>query len=70
MTSQEMTDSLAAAYDRAGEMFGIPVVHVGKAFVAYRQNHPEEELYDPDLSHPSLAGSCLAAQEILKAIIG
>ena len=69
MSSQDMTDQLAAAYERAGKKYGIPVAHVGKAFADYRRHNPQEELYDPDLSHPSLAGSLLAAQEILNVML-
>ena len=69
LSSQEMTDQLAKAYEIAGEKYGIPVVHVGKVFADYRKQNPEEELYDPDLSHPSLAGSLLAAQEILDVML-
>ena len=68
MTSQEMTQRLAQAYDKAGEQFTMPVIHVGKKFAEYRSAHPEAELYDPDLSHPSALGSQLAAETIWSAV--
>ena len=69
MTSAQMTDALAAAYDRVGAELGVPVAHVGKAFAAYRKEHPEAELYNPDCSHPSELGSRIAAQTILNFIL-
>jgi len=68
MTSQEMTQRLAQAYDRAGERFDMPVIHVGKKFAEYRSTYPDAELYDPDLSHPSVLGSQLAAETIWSAV--
>lgn len=68
MTSREMTQRLAQAYDKAGEQFTMPVIHVGKKFAEYRSAHPEAELYDPDLSHPSALGSQLAAETIWSAV--
>lgn len=67
--SVEMTRGLAAAYEVAGARFGMKVAHVGKAFAAHLQAHPEAELYDPDCSHPSLLGSELAAETILQTIL-
>ena len=66
MTESELKEALACAYDAVGEKFGLPVAHVGRAFAAYAAEHPEAELYDPDLLHPSLLGSTLAAETILQ----
>ena len=69
MTSAELTEKLARAYDAVGREFGLPVAHVGRAFLAHQAAHPAEELYDPDLLHPSLPGSKLAAREILRVMM-
>lgn len=69
MTEAELNEALACAYDAVGEKFGLPVAHVGRAFVTYAAEHPEAELYDPDLLHPSLLGSTLAAEEILRQVL-
>ena len=68
MSSAELTEKLAQAYDAAGEKYGLPVAQVGRAFLAYKAAHPEAELYDPDLLHPSMLGSALAAEEILRVM--
>ncbi len=70
MSSAELTEKLAQAYDAAGEKYGLPVAQVGRAFLAYKAAHPEAELYDPDLLHPSMPGSALAAEEILRVMMG
>lgn len=70
MSSAELTEKLAQAYDAAGEKYGLPVAQVGRAFLAYKAAHPEAELYDPDLLHPSMLGSALAAEEILRVMMG
>ena len=69
MTGRELTEKLAASYDAVGQKFGLPVAHVGRAFLDYRAAHPAAELYDPDLLHPSLLGSTLAAEVILREIL-
>ena len=69
LTNEEMTERLAESYDEAGRRSGMPVAHAGHAFAAYRAAHPEEELYNPDGSHPSLLGSEIAAETILTAIL-
>ena len=69
MTSEELTGKLAVAYDEVGRKFDLPVAQVGRAFVDYAAAHSEAELYDPDLLHPSLLGSTLAAETILREIL-
>lgn len=69
MTAVELNEALACAYDAVGEKLGVPVAHVGRAFTAYAAAHPETELYDPDLLHPSLPGSTLAAEIILRQVL-
>jgi len=68
LTNERMTWLLAEAYDLAGQEHGIPVAHVGKAFLAYRQENPEAEVYHEDGSHPSPLGSRIAAETIWSAI--
>lgn len=63
----EMTEKLSAAYNRAGQRFGMAVAEVGKAFLT----QPDKDvLYDPDMTHPSAVGSEIAARVILEQIIG
>lgn len=69
MTESELNEALACAYDAVGKKFGLPVAQVGRAFAAYAAEQPEAELYDPDLLHPSLLGSTLAAEEILCQVL-
>lgn len=68
MTNTEMTRHIAEHYDEAGQRFGMTVAHVGKAFEAYAQAHPDAELYFADLHHSSELGSTIAAETILEAI--
>lgn len=69
MTNEEMTRHIAQKYDEAGSRFGMDVAHVGRAFAAYSQVHPEAELYFEDLHHSSYLGSTIAAQTILDTIL-
>lgn len=70
MTNEEMTRHIAEQYEEAGQRFGMTVAHVGKAFAAYTQQNPDSELYFVDLHHSSELGSTIAAETILKAIVG
>lgn len=65
-----MTAKLAEAYDRAGKILGMAVAHAGRAFLAHKAAHPEDELYMADGSHPSETGSRVAAKAILGAVLG
>ena len=69
-TTQTMTEGLAASYDAAARKCGATCAHVGKCFAAIRAKGIDAELYDPDLSHPSYAGSCVAAMALYKSIVG
>lgn len=69
LTREEMTDRLNAAYSRAGKLHGMAVAHVGGAFFHYGDAEAVRVLYNPDLSHPSLEGSTLAAGVILGAVV-
>lgn len=67
MTAEEMTWKLAAAYDAIGKELDIPVAHVGLAFRELRTK-AALELYNSDKSHPSSAGSYLAAMSLFYKI--
>ncbi len=69
-TNQSMTEGLAAAYDAAARKVGGESAHVGKCFYEIRKAYPEIELYDPDRSHPSYTGSCVAALTVYKKLMG
>lgn len=60
-THESMTQMLQKAYRTVAAANQIELSPVGDAFFKVHQEHPEIELYDPDGSHPSPAGSCLAA---------
>ncbi|MBQ8289158.1 MAG: SGNH/GDSL hydrolase family protein [Clostridia bacterium] len=69
LKSSEMTAKLSDAYNQVGARYGIKVAEVGKAFADRRAAHPEDELYNPDLTHPSALGSTVAAETILREIM-
>ncbi|MBQ3083892.1 MAG: hypothetical protein IJC46_00370 [Clostridia bacterium] len=69
-TRKEMTEGLAEAYQKAAAAIGAEVSPVGTRFWEVGQMMPEQELYDPDRTHPSYAGSCLAAMTHYKALFG
>ena len=69
LTRAEMTERLDVAYTRAGKTYGMEVAHVGRAFFDRGDAEAVRALYDPDMSHPSLGGSTLAARVILDAVI-
>ena len=56
-----MARTVAAAYEAIAKETGYTNSPAGSAFLDVYVNHPEIELYDPDLTHPSAAGSYLAA---------
>ena len=56
-----MQERLRFSYLEMSQMFSSPVSPVGAAFKQLRSSWPGIELYSPDESHPSLAGSYLAA---------
>lgn len=69
-TDETMTWKLAASYATIGQELDIPVAHVGLAFWDVTVNHPDVNLYSSDLSHPSRAGSYLAALTIFARVTG
>ncbi len=66
---EPMTWRLAAAYHRAGRDYSVAVADVGPAFHDVYTN-TEINPYYPDGSHPSIAGSYLAALVIFARIFG
>ena len=69
LTSPEMTAKLSEAYNEVGARYGIKVAEVGKAFATRRAANCEVDLYHPDRTHPSAAGSAVAAEIILQTIL-
>ena len=70
LTSRTMAQKLFAAYGAAAEQLGAEVSPVGQCFLEIYENHPEIELYDSDLTHPSYEGSCLAAIVHFRTVFG
>jgi len=70
LTSREMTARLADAYQKAADLLGAEVSHVGSAFRAVMERDASVELYHADLSHPSAQGSALAAMVHYTKIFG
>lgn len=70
LTSDQMTEKLSEAYADAAKAYGADISPVGKCFMGIKRLFPEAELYDPDLSHPSYLGSCVAAVCHFKAVFG
>ena len=66
LTREEMTEKLSLAYNSAAEKLGARVAEVGKAFLEYSKEHSKDDLYNPDMSHPSALGSALAARVIFE----
>ena len=69
-THDSMTDGLAAAYRRAADALGADCAPVGAAFHRLVAADGGAYLYDPDGSHPSYAGTALAAIVMYKTVFG
>jgi hypothetical protein len=69
LTTAEMAERISAAYGEAAARYGMKLAEVGRAFLAESEAHPDVELYNADLTHPSPAGSEIVARTILKAIM-
>lgn len=61
LTTDSMARTVAAAYEAIARETGYTNSPAGSAFLDVYTNHPEIELYDPDLTHPSAVGSYLVA---------
>ncbi len=70
MTSLGMSMMLELSYERMGKLIGAELSPVGRAFAAVASEHPELELYNEDMSHPSYLGSALAALVLYKTVFG
>ncbi len=57
----EAQQAITEAYTSIGRELGAAVVPVGSAWQRFLRRHDEPALYDKDDSHPTLAGSYLAA---------
>jgi len=66
----EMLNRMTASYRAAAEAVGGEAVPVGQAFAEIRALHPEIGMYNPDGSHPSPAGTYLAACLFLAKVSG
>ncbi len=66
----EMTQQLDDAYTTIGEELNAMVVPVGRAFARALQERPDLHLVVPDLKHPTLAGTYLAACIFYAALHG
>jgi len=62
--------AITEAYESIGKELGATVVPVGRAWEKFRAKHAAPELYDRDGSHPTLAGSYLAACVFLARLLG
>ena len=69
-TREGMTEGLYNAYCQAAQISHAEVSPVGLCFAALVESHPEIDLYDPDKSHPSYAGTCVAALSHYKTVFG
>jgi hypothetical protein len=66
----EMIGVLAEQYNVAGRDNGVKVIPAGLAFARISESHPAIDLHQPDNSHPSLAGTYLAACTAYATIFG
>ena len=70
LSYDEMLNRMTASYGAAAEAVGGEAVPVGQAFAEIRALHPEIGMYNPDGSHPSPAGTYLAACLFLAKVSG
>ena len=70
ITSAEMTARIAKEYASVAKRLNVEVSNVGLAFAYIKEHYPNIELYDPDKSHPSYNGSCLAALVHYRTVFG
>ncbi|MDX2032160.1 MAG: SGNH/GDSL hydrolase family protein [Blastocatellia bacterium] len=66
----ESQPALTSAYEEIGKELGAIVVPAGIAWQRFLREHPAPVLHDKDQSHPTLAGSYLAACVFYAALFG
>lgn len=66
----EMAAALERAYVEAGHALHAPVVPAGLAFARALQQRPDIRLHQPDLRHPTMRGTYLAACTVFAATTG
>jgi hypothetical protein len=66
----ETQRSITRAYETAAKQTGAVLIAAGVAWQQFRRLHHEPELYDRDGSHPTLAGSFLAACVVFVTLFG
>ncbi len=66
----ESQQAIADAYTTVGRELGATVVPVGRAWQAFLREHERPVLHDRDGSHPTPAGSYLAACAFLAVLFG
>ncbi|SIO58559.1 hypothetical protein SAMN05444166_5724 [Singulisphaera sp. GP187] len=64
----ESQQAITDAYLSIGRELGATIVPVGLAWQTFLREHDQPALHDPDQSHPTLAGSYLAASLFLAAL--
>jgi len=64
------TDPIADAYDSAGDAHGADVAAAGIARTRVREERPDIQLFHPDGSHPSPAGTYLVASVMYSTLTG
>lgn len=69
-TRLSMTKGLYDSYCHAAQLVHGEVSPVGLCFAKAVETTPEIDLYDPDKSHPSYAGSCVTALCHYKTVFG
>lgn len=69
-TTEDMTFRLAAAYTAIAEELDVKVAYAGLGFAEVYSKTSAVDLHDPDRSHPSYAGSYLAALTFYSTIFG
>lgn len=66
----EMTEVLEREYVAAGRTLGAQVIPAGLAFARALAERPDIRLHQPDLRHPTMRGTYLAACTVFAALTG
>ena len=69
MIARERQQAITDAYTGIGRALGATVVPVGLAWQRFLRDNDEPVLHDRDQSHPTVAGSYLAACVFLAALL-